>query len=228
MSYKLGVIGGMGSIATVEFFKRIIAKTKANCDQDYIDLIILNHATLPDRTYCILNNKKELFLNKIKKDLKLLENSNVSYVAIPCNTSHYFIDELKNYTKLKIINMPLETIKYIYNNYGKVKIGLLGTTGTLKFNIYTKCVNELGLKIILPSEVEQKIIMDSIYELKKTNNLYYPKVEKIIKNMLKETDLIILGCTELSLMKLKVDLTKIVDAMDILVNRSIELVKEMK
>ncbi len=224
MNYKLGIIGGMGSMATVEFFKRIVDKTKANCDQEHLDLIILNHASMPDRTRSILNNNKDLFL-KLIKDIELLENIGVSYIAITCNTSYYYIEELQKRTKLNIINMPFETLQYIFNNYGSVKVGLLGTTGTLKFDIYNKYASQFKIKIIKPNEIDQNIIMDSIYKLKQTKNLYYPKIEQIIIKMLKECDFIILGCTELSLMKFNIDSVKIIDAMDILVKKSIELVK---
>lgn len=224
MNYKLGIIGGMGSMATVEFFKRIVDQTKANCDQEHLDLIILNHASMPDRTHSILNNNKDLFL-KLIKDIELLENIGVSYIAITCNTSYYYIEELQKRTKLNIINMPFETLQYIFNNYGSVKVGLLGTTGTLKFDIYNKYASQFKIKIIKPNEIDQNIIMDSIYKLKQTKNLYYPEIEQIIIKMLKECDFIILGCTELSLMKFNIDSAKIIDAMDILVKKSIELVK---
>ena len=108
--YKLGVIGGMGPLATVKFYDKIVLNTEAHNDNEHIDLIILNHSTMPDRTKCIIENKDTEFLNEIKKDLEILERIGIDVVAIPCNTSHYFYDEFKNFTNLKIINMIEETI----------------------------------------------------------------------------------------------------------------------
>ena len=83
---KLGIIGGMGPEATVNFYNRIVKHTKASKDQDHIDMIILNNASLIDRTYAIKNNKKSEFLNQIAEDIKILEYAEVDNIAIPCNT----------------------------------------------------------------------------------------------------------------------------------------------
>ena len=93
--YKLGVIGGMGPLATVKFYDKIVLNTEAHNDNEHIDLIVLNHSTMPDRTKCIIENKDTEFLNEIKKDLEILERIGIDVVAIPCNTSHYFYDEFK-------------------------------------------------------------------------------------------------------------------------------------
>mgnify|MGYP000860539593 FL=1 len=86
--YKLGVIGGMGPLATVNFYERVVLNTEAKCDNEHIDMIVLNHSTMPDRTKCIIENRKTEFLESIKKDFAILENIGVEAVAIPCNTSH--------------------------------------------------------------------------------------------------------------------------------------------
>ena len=108
--YKLGVIGGMGPLATVSFYERVVLNTAAKCDNEHIDMVVLSHASMPDRTKCIIENKGGEFLEVIKKDFKILEDIGVEAVAIPCNTSHYFFDEFKKFTNLRIINMISETI----------------------------------------------------------------------------------------------------------------------
>ena len=96
---KLGIIGGMGPLATSLFMKKIIENTYANKDQDHIDIIISNHSTLPDRTQVIKNGNPELFLNMIKEDIDIMEFSKVENIAIPCNTSHYFFKDIQKMTK---------------------------------------------------------------------------------------------------------------------------------
>ena len=75
--YKLGVIGGMGPLATVNFYQRVVLNTEAKCDNEHIDMIVLNHSTMPDRTKCIIENRKAEFLEAIKKDFAVLENIGV-------------------------------------------------------------------------------------------------------------------------------------------------------
>src|SRR5690606_31259272 len=128
MGQKLGVIGGMGPKATSVFFEKIVNRTVAHKDQDHLNMVILNHATLPDRTNAILTNTGETFINAVKSDFKLLEAAGVANIAIPCNTSHYFYEELQKLTTIPIINMVEETIKEIHEKHGEgTKVGILAT-----------------------------------------------------------------------------------------------------
>src|SRR5699024_1562718 len=110
---KLGVLGGMGPMATSVFLDKLIKNTDADKDQDHINTVILNHSTLPDRTEAILEDKKLPFLNAVKTDLELFEVAGVENIAIPCNTSHYFYKEIQSMTSINIINMIQVTIEYI-------------------------------------------------------------------------------------------------------------------
>nr|MDK6328819.1 amino acid racemase [Alloscardovia omnicolens] len=103
--YKGGVIGGMGPLATVEFYNRLVRKSPANSDNEHADVIILNHATIPDRTRCIMNHRDDDFLNAIRPDFDLLNSLGVKVIAIPCNTSHYYYDKLCEFTDIPIVNM---------------------------------------------------------------------------------------------------------------------------
>ena len=85
----LGVIGGMGTEATSYFFEELANHTKVSKDQDHIDTVILNHASLLDRTEAILSKKTDKLLELLIKDVKTLEKLGVKNIAIPCNTSHY-------------------------------------------------------------------------------------------------------------------------------------------
>ncbi len=226
-NYKLAILGGMGPKATSIFFERIIENTSAKKDQEHIDLVILNHATLPDRTYCIKNNKKNLFLEEVRKDFQLLECCGVSNIAIPCNTSHYFMEDLKKMTSINIINMVYETVKYIYEQYGQnINVGLLATDGTIESGVYHKYAKEFNINLVIPNKEKQRVVMSSIYSLKETGSLNYPTIDKIIEQMIDNgCQVVILACTELSSMTLNVNSNKIVDAMNILIAKSIELSK---
>lgn len=218
--YKLGVIGGMGPLATVKFYDKIVLNTEAHNDNEHIDLIVLNHSTMPDRTKCIIENKDTEFLNEIKKDLEILERIGIDVVAIPCNTSHYFYDEFKNFTNLKIINMIEETILEIKRR-GIKKVAVFGTLGTLNSKVYNKYAKENGIEVKELSLEDKKTVMDIIYKIKETNNLENKEFVEILNKYCDNETIGIIACTELSLLDIPENLNTI-DALDVLVNKSIE------
>ncbi|MED3561067.1 aspartate/glutamate racemase family protein [Bacillus xiapuensis] len=224
---SLGVIGGMGPKATSVFFDRVVENTVADRDQDHIDMMILNHATLPDRTEAILNGREELFLEAVKKDFKLLEFAGVSHIAIPCNTSHYFYDQMQAMTDIPIIHMVDETLKVIDQKYGEnAKIGLLATKGTISSGIYEKECGKYKMQMYVPTEAIQKQTMDIIYSIKADKVIDPLELEEIIHQLIFDEgcNCVILACTELSCVKISEDAAKYcVDAMEVLVEQSIAL-----
>lgn len=218
--YKLGVIGGMGPLATVNFYERIVLNTDANEDNEHIDLVVLNHSTMPDRTKCIIENKKDEFLNSIKKDFEILDKVGVDVIAIPCNTSHYFYDEFKNFTDKKIINMVEETILEI-KSMGIKKVTVFGTLGTLNSKIYEKYADKYGLEVKELSIEDKNSVMDIIYDIKKTNNLENVNFIEILKKYCDYETIGIIACTELSLLDIDKELN-VIDALNVLVKKSVE------
>ena len=218
--YKLGVIGGMGPLATVKFYDKIVLNTEAHNDNEHIDLIVLNHSTMPDRTKCIIENKDTEFLNEIKKDLEILERIGIDVVAIPCNTSHYFYDEFSKYTNLKIINMIEETILEIKRR-GVKQVAVFGTIGTLNSKVYDKYAQKYGIEVKELSAEDKNSVMDIIYKIKETNNLESKDFVEILNRYCNDKTIGIIACTELSLLDIPENLNTI-DALDVLVNKSIE------
>ena len=218
--YKLGVIGGMGPLATVKFYNKVVLNTEAHNDNEHIDLIVLNHSTMPDRTRCIIENKDTEFLNEIKKDLEILDKIGVDVVAIPCNTSHYFYDEFKNFTNLKIINMIEETILEIKRR-GIKKVAVFGTLGTLNSKVYDKYAKKNGIEVKELSLEDKNSVMDIIYKIKETNNLENKDFIEILNKYCDDETIGIIACTELSLLDICKNINTI-DALDVLVNKSIE------
>ena len=219
--YKLGVIGGMGPLATVSFYERVVLNTLAKCDNKHIDMVVLSHASMPDRTKCIIENRGGEFLEVIKKDFKILEDIGVEAVAIPCNTSHYFFDEFKKFTGLRIINMIEETILEVKKR-GIEKIAVFGTLGTLNSKVYEKYANHHGLLVKEVSPEDKQAVMDIIYDIKETNCLDGRRFVDILSRYCDDETVGIIACTELSLLDIPRDINTI-DALDVLVKRSIEL-----
>ena len=219
--YKLGVIGGMGPLATVKFYDKVVLNTDAHNDNEHIDLVVLNHSTMPDRTRCIIEKKDLEFLSVIKKDLEILDNIGVDVVAIPCNTSHYFYDEFSKYTNLKIINMIEETILEIKRR-GVKQVAVFGTIGTLNSKVYDKYAQKYGIEVKELSTADKNSVMDIIYKIKETNNLENKEFIEILNKYCDKDTIGIIACTELSLLDICKSINTI-DALDVLVNKSIEL-----
>ncbi len=228
---KLGVMGGLGPKATAYFFNLIVDNTKADSDQDHIDAIYLNHASVPDRTACILFNKTRRLKELLIADAKLLQSLGVSYIAIPCNTSHYLYDDIQNSVKVPVINMIDETLLNISEKYGKGKVGVLATTGTREMKIYDKYASKYDIEIIYPSQKSQQRVMNAIYDGVKAGNTPSPSDLDSVIDELKNKGCMcaVLACTELSVIWNGIEDEYIVDSLLTLARRSIILCgKEIK
>ncbi len=224
-SMKLGVVGGMGPMATSMFFERIVERTEANSDQEHIDIVILNHASIPDRTKAILSGDYDDFLTKMREDLELLERIGVSNIAIPCNTSHFFMKQMVEMTSVPIINMVTETANEVLSRYGKgTRVGILATNGTIQTGTYEQACEAIGLVFIKPEPELQDKVMQTIYDIKSDLPVDVMVFESIIRHMIDDMhcDCVILACTELSLIKIGPDASvHCIDAMDVLIEKSI-------
>jgi len=223
----LGILGGMGPKATAVFFERVIDRTEAGQDQEHIDIVMLNHASIPDRTKAILEGKTEAFLQAVERDLRIFETAGVNHIAIPCNTSHYFYDEIQRRTEIPIINMVEETVKIIHKRYGpECKVGILATAGTLKSGVYDRVCHQYGLSLYLPDEGMRRQAMKIIYEnVKKHMDVSPEELESLILSLVEQgCACVILACTELSCISLGDEAAVYaVDAMEVLVERAIQL-----
>lgn len=219
----LGVMGGMGPLATQLFYKMIIEKNDAHCDQDHLNMIIFNHASMPDRTNAILKNDTEDLYKKLLADAKSLEALGVDYIAIPCNTSHYFVDDIQEEISVPIINMINETIEAI--DQGVTKVGILATDGTIKTGLYQKACEKAGFIPVIPSEECQRLVMKIIYDGIKDGGKIEMSDFETIDEQLKEEgcQCAIMACTELSCFKEIYEIGDYyMDAMNILAKKSLE------
>ena len=222
----LGVLGGMGPLATCYFFKKIIDLTKADKDQDHIHVVIDNNTNIPDRTDYILGKGEDPRYELIRSAIRL-ESMGADYIAIPCNTAHYFYDDIVKFTKAKVLNMIEEAAKYLKDNYGQYEdFLLLATEGTYKSKIYEKIFEKYNLNIIIPDDQDKKVIMGWIYGVKSSVfNVNSRDFEILIDKYVKDKHApVILGCTELSTLADRVNLSReYVDPLLILAQRCIDL-----
>ncbi len=220
---KIGIIGGLGPLATVKFMELLNEDLKNI--QDNVQMIVINDPTTPDRTNYILDNKNPNPLPNILNTVKKLEKCNASIIVMPCNTASYFFEEIVNNTKIPFINIVLETVKYLYAKKIK-KVGVLATEGTIKSGIYKDLLQEYNMEYLIPNSFDQKIITKIIYEgVKGGNPIDLKEFYQVVANLKKQgAEYIILGCTELSALRQIENLNEeyLIDAMKILADNTIK------
>jgi aspartate racemase len=196
----LGILGGLGPMATVYFYEMLTAHTKADTDQEHIDIIISSRATTPDRTAYILGTSDASPIPALVEETKRLTDAGASLIVMPCNTAHYFYEELEKVCLVPMLNIVNETVRFC-SERGMKRIGILATEGTIRSGTYSSVCEQYGIEAAIPSEASQGIINEIIYgQIKKGIS---PDVASFLKvcDGLGECDTFILGCTELSLLK---------------------------
>ena len=211
----IGILGGMGTQAGLDFCNKLAILNRGKIDQEYPLFLLYNKANIPGRPESIgvhtgnlsnkLNNSKNKkkyhsVLKSLLKGCKLLERSKCKFIVVPCNTAHYWYNDLKKKIKLPIINMPKEVFNHTLKNCKKnSSIGLLATEGTLKTGIYNNFYDK-KYKLIFPNSVLQKKSVNKAIKLvkmgkvKAANKTIKPAIDFLMKKKCKK---IILGCTEL-------------------------------
>ncbi|MEG0918696.1 MAG: amino acid racemase [Anaerovoracaceae bacterium] len=225
----LGVIGGMGPMASNLFYKMVIDNTPAEKDQDHINMIILNHATMPDRTAAIKAGDIEKVKEKLTADAKFLETSGVCSIAAPCNTSHVMLDEIQHQVKVPLLNMIEETVKTIHGQCETgQRIGIMATDGTVEIGLYQKYLKAYGFDPYIPEPEIQKMVMKFIYDnVKKGIPILDEDFAKVQKAFIAAgCSKVILGCTELSVYKEEKNLNEFyLDAMECLAKKAVSMCK---
>ena len=223
----IGVLGGMGPAATAELLRRIVAYSGARRDQDCPRVIINCNTKVPDRTEAILGQGPSP-LPALVETAKNLERAGADFIVMPCNTAHYYIDEIRLQVRVPVVDMIEEVARYVAANYPHNKrVGLLATTGTLRARLYESRFSRFGIQVIVPSEERQRDVMLAI-RLSKANRLKEAKLalEPAIRELLaKGVELIVVGCTDLSLLDLNPPGVPVVDSLDVLAKVAVDIAR---
>lgn len=219
----LGVIGGMGPIATSHFMELVIKMTDAQTDQEHLDMIIYNIPSIPDRTAYIIDHEKKNPLPVIVDIAQKLEEQGVEFLAMPCCTAHYFQDDLEKSLHKPFVNIIRATVNYLKER-GITKVGIMATDGTIRTGLFNRELEVNGMQAIIPSPERQKDVMYIIYDNVKANQPADMMRFKRVGDELKANgaEAIILGCTELSLVKRDNNIgAGFIDAMEVLAQKSL-------
>jgi len=194
----IGILGGMGTQAGLDFCNKLAMLNRGKIDQKYPLFILYNKSNIPGRPENL--HKYNKVLKSLSTGCLLLQKSKCKFIVIPCNTAHYWYDDLQRKTKIPIINMPKEVYLHAKKNCKKnSKIGILATEATLKTGVYNKFFDKNFALINPKKSLQIKSVNKSIKyvkmgKIKNAEKAIKPAINYLIKMKCKK---IILGCTEL-------------------------------
>ena len=194
----IGILGGMGTQAGLDFCNKLAMINRGKIDQKYPLFILYNKSNIPGRPENL--HKYNKVLKSLNTGCLLLQKNKCKFIVIPCNTAHYWYDDLQRKIKIPIISMPKEVYLHAKKNCKKnSKIGILATEGTLKTRVYNKFFDK-NFTLINPKKslqiksVNKAIKYVKMGKIKDAEKAIKPAINYLIKMKCKK---IILGCTEL-------------------------------
>ncbi len=226
----IGIIGGMGPDATNHFCALITKLTPAKSDQQHIPVIVFNNAAIPSRVDAIFGCG-ESPLPELVRTARILQSAGADFLVMPCNTAHYYFADVQAAVNIPILNMVEQAIFRIAIEFGSVKtVGVLGSTATLRSGLFFKSLEKLGKNVVTPdSAVQEKLVMDAIFgeDGIKAGAIEAPKKQLLLASkhlQEKGAELIIAGCTEVSLVLSQEDLdVPLIDPLTVIATMAVRL-----
>lgn len=229
----VGVIGGVGPLATVYFLEKVVRLTAAERDQDHVDMIVFNHASIPDRTAYVVGTPDEAGnppLNPgpvMADDARRLEGFGVDFLVLPCNTAHTFTQEIVDAVDVPLLSIVEETVAEAQRREPELRrAAVLATTGTVRSGVYQRALEARGIEALSPDAADQELVMRVIYEQVKAGRavdleMLGGVVERLVDA---GAQVVLLGCTELSVVAQDsglLDDPRYVDSLDVLARATI-------
>ena len=200
MKKTIGILGGMGPLATADLFQKIISLTAAGGDSEHIRIYIDSNASIPDRTAAILGGGPDP-LPAMRDSLRKLEACGADCIIMPCNTAHYFLPRLQGLTDIPFLSMLEAAAAGCRARFPGQTAAVLATRGTLASGLYQAALEKEGVPYVLPEEGERDALMDVIYRGVKAGvppERYRAALLSVLEALAgRGADYFILGCTEL-------------------------------
>ncbi|MFI2364701.1 aspartate/glutamate racemase family protein [Promicromonospora sp. NPDC019610] len=203
----VGVLGGVGPLATVLFMERVVRLTDAARDQDHVDMVVLQHATVPDRTAFVLGRSADDPGPVLAADARRLAGLGADFLVLPCNTAHAFAGAVAAATSAPLLTAVDATVSAVCGAWtGRSSgarpeaVGLLATEGTIESGVYLDAFSAHGVKTLVPDVAGQAAVTALIYDGVKAGRGGDLTVLAGVMADLRSrgAGAIVLGCTELS------------------------------
>jgi len=220
----LGVIGGLGPMATAYFMQLVTSMTDAATDQEHLRMVVYSAPDIPDRTRYILGKSSESPLPGILDAGLKLKSIGAEVIAIPCVTAHYFQQEIEQGLGVHTLNAVSGTTEMLAE-HGIKTVGLMATEGTVQSGLFQREFDKQGLTLITPGSEDQELVTSLIYnDVKQGREPDMDAFRRVKEGLVKRgAEAVILGCTELSVIKRDYDTGDgTLDVMEVLAAMSIE------
>ena len=198
----IGILGGMGPLATADLFQKIVLLTKADTDREHIRVYIDSNANIPDRTAAILSGGEDP-VPEMASALRHLEACGADCIIMPCNTAHYFLPRLQAMTKIPFLSILTAAAEACKAQFPGKTVGILATRGTLAANLYQEALVQAGVPYLVPDAPAQDTLMRVIYDgvkAGKAPDSYRADFLTVLEQMSAGgAEVFLLGCTELPL-----------------------------
>lgn len=218
----IGVIGGLGPMATVYYLEMVTKMTDASKDQQHPRIVLQSIPDTPDRTDYIIGKSKENPLPHLLRAGKQLQQMGADFIAIPCVTAQYFYEEIERELEVPVISLCGD----IAEDMAEKKIssvGLLATSGTIESKVLETKFLEKGIQVHVPKAEDQRKVMELIYhQIKEGKPVDWENFYQVSDSLLQKAERLILGCTELSLLKKERELPSYyVDVLQVLAQKTL-------
>lgn len=204
--FKVGVVGGVGPAATVDFMQKIVRNTPAARDQDHIKVHVEQNPQIPDRTDNLLGDGADPTI-ALYATCKKLEDGGADLIAIPCNTAHAYVERIQPSLAIPIVNMLTVTVQSIRERFPQLqRVGLLATSGTVGSGVYQQALAAAGFEQVVPVTAAQERVMEAIYgregvKAGHTRGRCQDDIRAGLNDLVRQgCEVVILGCTELPLL----------------------------
>lgn len=227
---KLGIIGGLGPMATAYFLQLLTQMSDAGTDQEHIEVYMVSRPSIPDRTAYLLGESEESPLPEMAEAGKQLRRMGAELLVMPCVTGHYFHKEIERSAGIPMVDAIEETAAYLQERNIR-RAAILATDGTIKSGLFQRAIERRGMECFIPDAAGQKEIMDIIYrDIKAGKPVHMRDFEMVSGTLrLQGAEVILLACTELSLLKRDYQIGKgYLDVMEVLAAKTVSVCNKLK
>jgi len=199
MTKRLGILGGMGPAASAEYITRLIQQTQATCDQEHIPFVLWNEPRTPDRSTS-LRNGDDRPLSYLLQGIQVLKDAGCNFIVIPCNTAHFWYDELIKF-RVPIIHI-VDSVAYSLcdADVNSGTIGIMGTQATIELGLYQNHLTDWNC--IVPTQDEMDNIVQPAIDLVKAGDMVksHTMLMSVVDSLIaRGAKAVVLGCTEIPL-----------------------------
>lgn len=202
MSHKVvGIIGGMGPDATVDLMQKVINSTPAEDDSDHVHMVVDNNPKIPSRIKSLIEKDGASPLTTIVNMAQKLERYGSDFLVMPCNTAHYFYDDIQNSINIPLLSMVGEAIHKTLS-YSNIKnVAILASNAVHDLNIYENSFSSYNINVVVPELSHQDNLMQTIKTIKMGIKDFstLKSIQDCVNSVESQSDAILVACTEISL-----------------------------